>query len=354
MEKTKTPSKNTQMLSNLLAVGLANQGQVLAESKVNKFDIAEAATAPSTTPAIAESPVVGKEEKPVSVVIEKSPKKQSSSKLDSSSGQVVEISLSKLHDNPYNARTVYDHEIIKERASSITANGQKTPILIAPMDSKPGHYYIVDGHYRKQAIQFLGKDTIIAYIDNTIKSNEDLYKISFITNDSRESQTTIDNAVVWKRLLDEKVFKNDIHLSDSLQLSKGTISKTLSVLTLPAPILEGIKEFPQDYKLSTLYELHLFYKKHENLKELLKLFNQIKDEQMSRQQVQQYIKNFDNKLNRKQRQTSRLSKLLLGDSQLGSMKEWGGSGRVQLEMNIKDEKIKNQFIEHIKKFVAIK
>lgn len=355
MEKSKTPSKNNLRLSGLLKTGLKNQGQVLADTPKNKFDLAEEATAiqPKQIAQSADTSPLPVEQKPLNNISPKAPKKDSVAP-NSTSNQVIEISLNKLHDNPYNARTVYDHNIVKERAASITANGQKTPILIAPMESKPGHYFIVDGHYRKQAIQFLGKESIIAYVDNSIKSNEDLYKVSFITNDARESQTTIDNAMVWKKLLDEKVFKNDAHLADSLQLSKGYISRTLSVLSLPNPILDGIKEYPQDYKLTTLYELHLFYKQHQNLNELLKLFNLIKVEQMSRQQVQQYIKLYDNKLNRKQRQSSRLSKLVLGTNQLGSMKEWGDSGRVQLDLNIKDDKIKSQFIEHIKKFVSIK
>lgn len=60
--------------------------------------------------------------------------------------QLIRIPLTQLHDNPFNARRIYDPAVVQERAASIATHGQKTPGLAAPDPTRPGHYILIDGH----------------------------------------------------------------------------------------------------------------------------------------------------------------------------------------------------------------
>jgi ParB family transcriptional regulator, chromosome partitioning protein len=63
---------------------------------------------------------------------------------------LMKLSLDRVIDNPFNARQIYSHEVIKERAASIATHGQRVPALACEDWRKPGYYILIDGHYRKR------------------------------------------------------------------------------------------------------------------------------------------------------------------------------------------------------------
>jgi len=64
---------------------------------------------------------------------------------------LIKLPLDRVVDNPFNARQIYNHEVIKERAASIATHGQRVPALACEDWRRPGFYILIDGHYRKRA-----------------------------------------------------------------------------------------------------------------------------------------------------------------------------------------------------------
>jgi len=67
-------------------------------------------------------------------------------------GKSLTVGLHLVHDNPYNARTIYQEGLIKDLVGSLKAQGQLVPALAVEHPSLPGHFQLIDGHYRKKAL----------------------------------------------------------------------------------------------------------------------------------------------------------------------------------------------------------
>src|SRR3546814_2334619 len=63
-------------------------------------------------------------------------------------------------------------------------------------------------------------------------SPQQLYMMSYKENDDQNPQTPIDNALVWRKLLEQKVFATEIAIAESVGMSKSNVSKTLAILNL--------------------------------------------------------------------------------------------------------------------------
>src|ERR1700731_3296149 len=85
------------------------------------------------------------------------------------------IPLDFVLDNPFNARQIYNPDVIKERAASIATHGQRVPALACEDWNHPGKYILIDGHYRKRAIQAAGKSEIECLIE-PIANELELYR----------------------------------------------------------------------------------------------------------------------------------------------------------------------------------
>src|ERR1700744_4529487 len=145
---------------------------------------------------------------------------------------LIKLPLDRVIDNPFNARQIYNHDVIKERAASIATHGQRVPALACEDWRRPGFYILIDGHYRKRAIQAAGKTEIECLIE-PITNDLELYRLSFLLNAERNAQSSLDNALAWRRLLDEKKVPSEEALVELTGLSWGTVNKTLALLKLP-------------------------------------------------------------------------------------------------------------------------
>lgn len=79
---------------------------------------------------------------------------------------IAEREIDLIHEDPMNARRIYDSEKLKELAQSIDENGLTTPISLRDNPDKPGTYLLNNGHRRLRAIKLLKKNKIRSYIDN--------------------------------------------------------------------------------------------------------------------------------------------------------------------------------------------
>ncbi|MCH4813863.1 plasmid partitioning protein RepB [Halomonas neptunia] len=75
---------------------------------------------------------------------------------DVASNAVREISVAVIEENGPKDRLSFDDADVAKLAESIKAHGQQVPIMVRPIADKPGHYKIVYGRRRLQALRSLG------------------------------------------------------------------------------------------------------------------------------------------------------------------------------------------------------
>lgn len=261
-------------------------------------------------------------------------------------GKVLDVPISKVHDNPLNARAVYQPAIIKERATSIAAEGQKTPANAMRHPDRPGEFILFDGHYRKHSLLYLGRETMRLILEPP-KSGFEMYRASRTLNVQRNDQTALDDAIVWSKLKGEGVFVNDDDISEKLGISIGSVSKTLALLKLPEQALNKVKEAPHKFGVAMGYELYLCSKVMSS-EELLKLIADIIERDLPTREVESMRKRLEVNKPRKTKEVNRIYKLKSGDAQIGYFKE-SDTGKVALEVMIADPKERTSLIAEIKR-----
>jgi len=133
--------------------------------------------------------------------------------------------------------------VVQERAASIATHGQKTPGLATPDPARPGHYILIDGHYRKRALASAGKLEMECFIESNL-NDLDFYRLSFLLNEQRSDQSALDNAIAWRQLLDEGKVQKEEDICELTGMSAGTVNKTLALLRLPESVLGVMRERP--------------------------------------------------------------------------------------------------------------
>lgn len=195
---------------------------------------------------------------------------------------VVEVKLNELESNPFQPRININMQSLNELISSIEQNGLMQPIVITEMKDN-GMHTIVAGHRRYEAFKIMGKSKIDALIKKDLE-DQDLAILSLTENLMRENLHPIENAIAIKNILDNGIVESQNKLAEYVGLSKGYVSKLMSILKLPTNIIQKIKE--ENY--TDINILILLNKLHDE-DQMLEAFNAIKD--LKRAEAEKYIKN---------------------------------------------------------------
>ena len=260
--------------------------------------------------------------------------------------QLIRIPIANLHDNPFNARRIYDPAVVQERAASIATHGQKTPGLAAPDPERPGHYILIDGHYRKRALASAGKLEMECFIEDDL-SDLDFYRLSFLLNEQRSDQSALDNAIAWRQLLDEGKVQKEEEICELTGMSAGTVNKTLALLKLPESVIGVMRERPSAIGIAAGYELTL-YCKVAGEDRTRDLATRIMNDGLSSREVEAIRKQAQEGKSRKVKEISRQYKIRTASGQLlGTIKEWD-SGRIMLDVQLTDRNAREDLLEVLK------
>lgn len=260
--------------------------------------------------------------------------------------QVVRVALSAVRDNPLNARHLYDPEVVKSLAASIATRGQLVPVTGVPDPDRAGGFILVDGHYRKKALAAAGRsqiDLILAESESALE----LYRMSWLLNEERSAQSALDNALAWRRLLDEQLVQEAAEIAELLGVSPATVNKTLAFLKLPAAAIDKVRERPDKFGVFIGYELFLLAKTL-NEADLLALIDRIIQQNLSSRDVEAIRRQIEQGGQRKRKEVSRQYKITQGTAQIGVIKEWD-SGKVALEIKLTDPKERNALLDELKR-----
>ena len=155
-------------------------------------------------------------------------------KMQLSAG-INEIEISKIEANPFQPRTKFDEEALKELAASILEIGLIQPITIRKVSED--RYQIIAGERRFRAAQLAGLESIPAYIRKA--KDDGMLEMALVENIQREDLDAIEIALSYQRLMEELEFTQE-ELSTRIGKKRSTIANYLRLLKLPAVIQKGL------------------------------------------------------------------------------------------------------------------
>ncbi len=237
------------------------------------------------------------------------------------------LPIANVRDHPRNARHLYDPARIDEMAASIARDGQMMPAIVMPDPHISGQYLLIEGRYRKRALQSLGRDTILAIVVDAMPELE-AYRLSLILNEERNQQTDLDNAISWKMLQDDGLFRSQEHIAEYLGITQSKVSKTLSLLDLPAAIISIMKTSPSEFGLRIGYELRQLSRQL-SPNELESVAEQVRDGKLTVAALEKMRTRAERPAITRER--SRAYPLKLGETAIGTLRDFD-DGRLKIDL----------------------
>ncbi|MBA7700100.1 Nucleoid occlusion protein [subsurface metagenome] len=151
---------------------------------------------------------------------------------------VVDIPLKKINPNPFQSRTGFDENKIRELAESIDSVGLLNPVLVRPNPNNDDSYQLVHGERRLRACKVLDWENIPATVKDL--SDEDLIEINLVENIQREDLNPIDEALGFKIAL-EKLDITKATLGRKIGKDSTYVINRLNLLELPEDIQERLR-----------------------------------------------------------------------------------------------------------------
>ena len=152
-------------------------------------------------------------------------------------GNIVELDLEAIEVNPFQPRSNFNDEALKELASSIKELGVIQPITVRKM--KFNQYQLVSGERRFRASKLVGLNTIPAYI--RIANDQESLEMALVENIQRQDLDPIEIALSYQRLIDEIQLTQE-KMSDRVGKKRSTITNYLRLLRLDPIIQTGIRD----------------------------------------------------------------------------------------------------------------
>jgi ParB family chromosome partitioning protein len=141
---------------------------------------------------------------------------------------LVQISLDRIDQNPYQTRTEFNPDLLQELADSIRANGLVQPIVVRP--AKDGRYTLILGERRCRASKMAGKTTVPAIVRRV--SEQQAAEMTIIENLQREDLNCMEQASAFAEL-SKKFGLTQEQIGDRVGLSRESVSNYMRLLKLP-------------------------------------------------------------------------------------------------------------------------
>ncbi|MDN7491150.1 chromosome partitioning protein ParB [Burkholderia sp. AU31652] len=248
-------------------------------------------------------------------------------------GQVIELPLKAIKHSPFNPRHFYLKSSIAELAVNLAKQGQQQAIHVIPDYENPGTYFVSDGGRRVRALKEANKESVKAIVID-VPIGIQSYKLGYDLNVQRDSQTVFDNAVVWRRFLDDKHFQSQKELSEHLGLDESTVAVALSIGKLPEAIMQEMVARPDRFGSNMAYQVGRYHNAR-GTEATLRLINKIVSDDLSTRQVSDIVKGRvaaqeTPKAAGRQRYAQRLE-IKLGGKSVGDLKSYG-EDRIELRL----------------------
>ncbi|WBL23516.1 ParB/RepB/Spo0J family partition protein [Zunongwangia sp. HRR-M8] len=152
-------------------------------------------------------------------------------------GNIVELELSSIEVNPFQPRTSFNEDALRELGSSIKELGVIQPITVRELEFDK--YQLVSGERRYRASKLIGLETIPAYI--RIANDQESLEMALVENIQRQDLDPIEIALSYQRLIDEISLTQE-QLSDRVGKNRSTVANYLRLLKLDPIIQTGMRD----------------------------------------------------------------------------------------------------------------
>lgn len=194
-------------------------------------------------------------------------------------GSVSMLQISDIEANPFNPRTHFEKEALKELSQSIAIHGIIQPLTVRKLGRDK--YQLISGERRFRAAQLAGLAEVPAYI--RVANDQTMLEMALVENIQREDLNAMEVALSYQRLIDECSLTQD-QLSQKVAKSRSSITNYLRLLKLPAEIQAGVR----DNAISMGHARALVSAGDEALQ--LSIFNQVIEHNLSVRDIEALIK----------------------------------------------------------------
>lgn len=189
------------------------------------------------------------------------------------------LNITKVEPNREQPRKKFDEDALMELADSIKQYGVLEPILVQP---RGDYYEIISGERRWRAAKIAGLKEIPVVIKNL--TDQEIAEISLIENIQREDLNPIEEALAYKRLLEEFHLKQD-ELAEKISKSRTAVTNSMRLLKLT----DEVQQMVVDDMISTGHARALLGV--EDGETQYNLAQRIFDEKLSVREVEKMVKN---------------------------------------------------------------
>lgn len=190
----------------------------------------------------------------------------------------VKLRITEVEPNREQPRKKFDEDSLLELADSIKQFGVLQPLLV---QKREGYYEIIAGERRWRAAKMAGLKEIPVIIKDF--TDQQIVEISLIENIQREDLNPIEEALAYKRLLDEFNLKQD-EVAERVSKSRTAVTNSVRLLKLD----ERVQQMVIDEMITTGHARALLAAEDKELQ--YKLAMKVFDERLSVREVERLMK----------------------------------------------------------------
>ena len=154
--------------------------------------------------------------------------KKSNQQENSNGERMMKISL--IEPNRDQPRKKFDEDALQELSESIKQYGILQPLLVS---DKKDYYEIVAGERRWRAAKMAGLKEVPVVVKEF--STQEIVEISLIENIQREDLNPVEEAMAYKRLMDEFHLKQD-EIAERVSKSRTAVTNSMRLLKLDSRV----------------------------------------------------------------------------------------------------------------------
>lgn len=207
--------------------------------------------------------------------------KENSNVVEERSGEQL-VKITKVEPNREQPRRTFEEDALLELADSIKQFGILQPLLV---QKRSDYYEIIAGERRWRAAKLAGLKEVPVIIKEY--TDQEVVEIALIENIQRENLNPIEEAMAYKKLLNEFSLKQD-EVAERVSKSRTAVTNSMRLLKLS----DRVQQMIVDDMISTGHARALLAIEDEE--QQYALANKIFDEKLSVRDIEKLIKEIKN------------------------------------------------------------
>lgn len=209
------------------------------------------------------------------------PEKKEESTAEGKSGELM-VKINSVEPNRDQPRKNFEEDALLELADSIRQMGVLQPLLVRKKDD---YYEIIAGERRWRAAKIAGLKEVPVIVKEY--TEQEILEIGLIENIQRENLNPIEEALAYKKLLEEFNLKQD-EVAERVSKSRTAVTNSMRLLKLN----EKVQQMIIDDMITTGHARALLA--IDDLEQQYILANRIFDEKLSVRETEKLIKDLKN------------------------------------------------------------